>query len=173
MATIFDTLRGRDPGKEDEIKRRADEARRKYEASTGEEAPVEQGLEEGDLSDYSPAGIGRNMLKKGGGLLRKMAGKTPPPKSASGVIERTGKLGQTVETYKDVAKKADVVDGKVLPHSELADVQEYMSPAKQKALREAAREAGAGTKDKYGNTWDYRYIDGKPVRFKNGVRVKE
>ena len=89
MATIFDILRGREPGREDEIKRRADEFRMRMDP-TGE-APEEAGLVEEDWTEYTPAGI----TKKG--FIRRMMGKKPPSKP--GVKVKTGEKGQKIYTY--------------------------------------------------------------------------
>jgi len=59
MAGMFDKIRGTD---EDEVKRRADEFAAKQGAG---QLAEEEGLEEGDISDYIMPikGLGRNLLK--------------------------------------------------------------------------------------------------------------
>jgi hypothetical protein len=96
MANIFDILRGRDPKREEEIRRGAEEMAAKYEAAYGK-APDEAGIEEGDWFDYSPAGLTKKGLLR---ALKMSAGK--------GVKSTTGKKGQKVETYVDDPEAAPV-----------------------------------------------------------------
>lgn len=63
MASFLQKLRGSPD--EDEIKKRADASAAKYAAETGQPLKEEEGLEEGDISDYVMPfkGLGKNILK--------------------------------------------------------------------------------------------------------------